>query len=217
MNKLLQNTDACSAIEKLPLFVGDDFAIVGFGKQNPSINTCNNNEQVVKPVRPDCKIGQSCLCLYKTNSNFEDKIPLSCISLNVDDLLMPAYTSVFAGRGGLELSIFNNMGGSDVGANPGNLLPILPGKQRLFIFGLCDHALNWDHTSFGTKIMYVERSVDNGISVIYVAYADESTEKAYGDCLKKQTLVTTNQLTDQVSPVVAQVNTLMQRGIEQVQ
>lgn len=212
MNKLLNSDDACSAVEKLPLFVGGDFAIVGFGRNNLLVNPCNAGEVVARPVRPDCKNGQSCLCLFKTDSSFAGEQPLSCISLNVDELVMPVYTNDFRDRGGSELSVFKNMGGTDVANYAGKPL-FVAGRRSLFIFGECSE--HWDDESFGTKVMYVERSVENGKSGIYVAYADADAEIAYDDCLKKQKPVVANQLTDQVSSVVGQANTLMQEGIAQ--
>ena len=210
MNKLLLDNEPCSAVEKLPLFVGSDYAIVGFDKYGgPLINPCKGGERVARPIRPDCKQHQSCLCLYKTDSAFADKTPLSCVSLNINEILIPFYTNDFRNKGSAERSVFKNMGGADVTPSSNKPLPTA-GTESLFIFGECDE--HWVDEPFGTKVMYVEKSVVNAKSSIYVAYADADTDTAYDLCLKKQKPAENVQ----ASSVVNQASDLMQRGLAKV-
>lgn len=191
INILLKDESKCAAKKDgQMLFLADEYAIIGFNKgiiSKGPLNNCDGKELVKKPLRPDCPTDKSCICLYKTQTTFNDKQPTQCVPINADYVGMPVYPAQYEDK-----SIALNMVGSITETN------IVGGMQGLtrtpvttiFIFGECSRWLTFDQ-NFGTKRMFLEkRKTEQGIEVLIANY-DKQMETRYEECSKEsQTEIT---------------------------
>lgn len=176
INELTAIEDKCAATQDgQNLFVAPDYAIVGFNhfKHQLPITNCGN-EQVKRPIRPDCPKEKSCICLYKTQESFKNLEPLQCAPINSEWIVMPIYSSSY-----LPTNVQKNMAGE----RP--LYGLFQNMQStfLFIFGQCD-----DHVfdeNFGTKKMYLEKNKSEQGTAVLIANYDPEMGTRYENCVKQ--------------------------------
>ncbi|GEM_PF-6570085 len=176
INELTSSQDQCAATQDgQNLFVAPDYAIVGFNDFAHELPITNcGNQQITRPIRPDCPKEKSCICLYKTQEVFKNLEPLQCAAINSEWIVMPLYSSSY-----LPTSVQKNMAGGR------SLHSLLQNTETtfLFIFGQCDDW--WIDENFGTKKMYLEKNkADRGTAVLIANY-DSDMEKRYEDCTKQ--------------------------------
>jgi len=184
INELAAKEDSCAATpEGQNLYVGANYAIVGFNKGKQfTINVCGKNEQVQKPLRPDCS-NKSCICLYKTQKYFKGLTPIQCSAINADFIEMPIYTEKDYGEK-IKDPIFMNMR-----APLGLFYPLFANKiyaSDFLIFGKCDQGIFGGSTNFGTQRMYVQKIKTNQKTEILVAAYDKQMEGLNEKCAKEQ-------------------------------
>jgi tetratricopeptide (TPR) repeat protein len=191
VQNLLKSSDRFAADKSFPMYLGDDYIIVGYNRvSEANVDDCGA-EAATKPA--ECGRDSSCLCLHKKKSGFlgivgtkddfdnsqSGNTPLRCVNFNNLDYIFTIKYDYYPADNQVPQEVQKNLIGGmlDVG-----LTEDYPDSYAyFFLYGKCGSEAG----SFGKQNLYVEKFTQEGGNRILIAYPDKNMEKHYDDMRKK--------------------------------
>ncbi len=175
-----------------PYYIGNDYILVGFNKDNAGLYDHCGPEKVPRPATIQCA-NSACLCVYKEtygNTDFEiDDLPLTCESLDVDFIFTLDYYDNVPEKGKIKYTnnreIYQNIIGPRFAVDSSLYTEEY---ANLFIYGQCE---DWDSVfgsdiDFGIQKLYVEKLTDTSKNKVYLFIADSASGARYKERFAKE-------------------------------
>ena len=176
----------------VPYYIGNNFILVGFNKDNEGLYDHCDPEKVPRPATIQCA-NTACLCIYKETVNdidFEvDDQPVKCESLDVDFIFTLDYYDSAPEKGNIKYTnkkeIYQNIIGPRFTVDS-NLYT--EEYANLFIYGQCE---DWDSVfgsdiNFGIQKLYVEKLTDTDKNKVFLFIADSASGARYKERFAKE-------------------------------
>ena len=168
----------------VPYYIGSNFILVGFNKDNSGLYDHCGPEKVPRPATIQCA-NTACLCIYKEthgDTDFEvDDYPVTCKSLDVDFIFTLDYHEDGKAKYTNKEEIYKNIIGPRFAVDSSLYTEEY---ANLFVYGQCE---DWySDVNFGIQKLYVEKLTDTSKNKVFLFIADSASGARYKERFAKE-------------------------------